>query len=668
VNPIDSNAEWIETDGLGGFASGTVSGIRGRRYHALLLTATTPPAGRMVLVNGFDAWIETPDVTVALSSQRYGLDVIHPDGATRIESFEYEPWPRWRYKIDNDTIIEQELFIPKGESAVFVSWRVVGGIGDAGEPGSPTPVTADITLKVRPFLSGRDFHSTHHENGAFRFDAEQNGEGVTFRSYDGVPAVMAHSNGRYRHEPAWYRNFLYSEEQARGLDAAEDLASPGVFEFSLSHKPAVLMLAAEAVAGGGDPGSASNQPASSQPATESIEARYAQVRTIEQARRKYFSGPLERAADAYLVKRGQGKTLIAGYPWFGDWGRDTFIAIRGLCIATGHLEDARDILLAWAGVVSQGMLPNRFPDSGEQPEFNSVDASLWYIIAVNDYLLATKKQASLADDCHTKKLRAAVEAILAGFNEGTRFGIRADRDGLLSAGEHGQQLTWMDARVDGREITPRIGKPVEIQALWLNALAIGAKFSARWQSLFDKGRAAFEEKFWNEHAGYLADVVDCDHRPGTVDLTFRPNQIFAVGGLPLQLLSQEKARRVVDAVEMLLLTPVGLRSLAPGEPGYAPHYQGGSRERDAIYHQGTVWPWLIGPFVEAWVRVRGSTSEAKAEARAKFLPPIYQHLNEAGLGHISEICDAELPHTPRGCPFQAWSLGELLRLERAVLA
>jgi predicted glycogen debranching enzyme len=219
-----------------------------------------------------------------------------------------------------------------------------------------------IKLRVRPFLSGRDFHSTHHENGTFRFDAEQNGEGVTFRSYDGVPAVMAHSNGHYAHEPTWYRNFLYSEEQARGLDAAEDLASPGVFEFSLSHKPAVLMLAAEAVAGGGDPSSASNQPASSQPATEPIEARYAQVRTTEQARRKYFFSPLERAADAYLVQRGKGKTLIAGYPWFGDWGRDTFIALRGLCIATGHLEDARDILLAWASVVSQGMLPNRFPD------------------------------------------------------------------------------------------------------------------------------------------------------------------------------------------------------------------------------------------------------------------------------------------------------------------
>jgi len=647
MNPIDPNAEWLEADGLGGFASGTVSGIRTRRYHAVLLTATTPPAGRMVLVNGFDAWVETPRGRYAISSQRYGPDVVHPDGASRIESFEHEPWPRWRYRVDDSLIIEQELFVPKGESAVFLSWRVV-----ADQSGSPSPAIADVKLKVRPFLSGRDFHSTHHENGAFKFSAEQNGECVTFRSYDGVPAVIAYSNGLYTHEPTWYRNFLYSEELARGLDAAEDLAAPGVFEFSLSQKPAVLMLAAE--------GHAITN-------IESIEARHAQLRTIEQARRNNFSSPLERAADAYLVKRGKGKTLIAGYPWFGDWGRDTFIALRGLCIATGHLDEARDILVQWAGTVSEGMLPNRFPDQGEQPEFNSVDASLWYIIAVNDYLLAAEKQPTLTDDCHTKKLRAAVEAILAGYNEGTRFGIRADRDGLLSAGEHGQQLTWMDARVDGHEITPRIGKPVEIQALWLNALAVGAKFSARWGTLFEEGCAAFETKFWNEHAGYLADVIDCDHQAGVVDLTFRPNQIFAVGGLPLTLLSPEKARLVVEAVEMLLLTPLGLRSLAPGERGYAAHYEGDSRARDSVYHQGTVWPWLIGPFIEGWVRVHGSAAQAKKQARERFLPPLYEHLNHAGLGHISEICDAESPHTPRGCPFQAWSLGELLRLELSVL-
>jgi predicted glycogen debranching enzyme len=677
MNPIDSNAEWLEPDGLGGFASGTVSGIRTRRYHALLLTATTPPAGRMVLVNGFDAWVEAPDRTLAISSQRYAPDVIHPSGATLIESFEYQPWPRWQYRLTDKLVIEQEIFVPHGESAVMLSWRVVAavaGIADPGgnehghalhRPGSLPPATR---LRVRPFFSGRDFHSTHHENSSFKFVAEHDGGRVTFRSYDGVPAVIAYSNGQYAHEPTWYRNFLYSEEQARGLDATEDLAAPGVFEFSLSHEPAVLVLAAETVAGGGGPGVASNQPASSPPATEPIEARYAQVRTNELHRRENFKTPLDRAADAYLVKRGTGKTLIAGYPWFGDWGRDTFIALRGLCIATGRLEDARDILVEWAGTVSQGMLPNRFPDRGEQPEFNSVDASLWYVISVNDYLVAAEKRPGLTDDCHSEKLRSAVEAILVGYSGGTRFGIHADNDGLLAAGERGQQLTWMDARVDGREITPRTGKPVEIQALWLNALAIGAQFSSRWQPLFEKGHGVFEARFWNEQAGYLADVIDCNHQPGTLDLTFRPNQIFAVGGLPLQLLSLDKARRVVDAVEMLLLTPVGLRSLAPGEPGYTAHYSGSVAQRDGSYHQGAVWPWLIGPFIEAWVRVRGNAPDAKEHARAKFLPSLYHHLNEAGLGHVSEICDAEPPHTPRGCPFQAWSLGELLRLKRTVLA
>ena len=245
MNRIDSDAEWLEADGLGGFASGTVSGIRTRRYHALLLTATTPPAGRMVLANGFDAWVETPGGTFTISSQRYNPDVIHPDGAARLESFEFEPWPRWRYRINNDIIIEQELFVPKGESASFVSWRLLDAVAGGGDPGrngrgqalsqpaSPPPAT---TLRVRPFLSGRDFHSTHHENSAFKFIAEQNGERVTFGSYDGVPAVVAYSNGRYTHDPTWYRNFSYSEEQARGLDAVEDLASPGVFEFSLSRK------------------------------------------------------------------------------------------------------------------------------------------------------------------------------------------------------------------------------------------------------------------------------------------------------------------------------------------------------------------------------------------------------------------------------------------------
>ncbi len=637
MNPVDSSAEWIEADGLGGFASGTVSGIRSRRYHGLLLTATTPPAGRVVLVNGFDAWIETPGGSFSLSSQRYAPDVVHPDGATRIESFEHEPWPKWRFRLTDDLVIEQECFVRPGESSVFLAWRVANA-------GAET-----IKLFVRPFFSGRDFHSTHHENGAFRFEPEQDRERRVWRPYDGLPAVVTFSNGSYNHQPTWYRNFLYSEEEARGLDAIEDCAAPGIFEFNLTRKPAVLMLAAE--------GHFLNH-------IESIETRYLHARTMERHRRSSFASPRERAADAYLVRRGEGKTIIAGYPWFGDWGRDTFIAIRGLCIATGRLEDARDILVQWAGVVSEGMLPNRFPDQGDAPEFNSVDASLWYIIAVGDYLRAVEKQPKLTLDCHTEKLRAAVEAILTGYHDGTRFRIHADTDGLLAAGEPGYQLTWMDARVDGREITPRIGKPVEIQALWLNALAIGAQFSPRWQSVFEMGRTSFEARFWNGDGDYLYDVVDCDHQPGTTDRAFRPNQIFAVGGLPLQLLSAERARQVVDAVEARLLTPLGLRSLAPNEPGYVGHYGGGVAQRDGSYHQGTVWPWLIGAFVDAWLRVRGNSAEAKAEARARFLPPLFEHLEHAGLGHISEIADGDPPHAPAGCPFQAWSLGELLRLEK----
>ena len=564
--------------------------------------------------------------------------IVHPDGATRIESFEYEPWPRWCYRISDDVVVEQEIFVVPGQSTVWLSWKLVPESG------------FETKLKVRPFLSGRDFHSAHRENPTFRFAAEREGERVIWRPYDGVPAVIARANGSYVEDPTWYRNFFYAEEEARGLDAVEDLASPGTFEFTLSNGPAVLMFSAEGHA----------------PDHESIETLFALFKTGEQIRRKNFATPLDRAADAYIVKRGEGKTIIAGYPWFGDWGRDTFIALRGLCIATGRLDEARDILVEWAGVVSQGMLPNRFPDRGETPEFNSVDASLWYVIAVHDYLRAAQKNPN-DHTIEVDRLQSAVEAILTGYFKGTRFGIRADEDGLLAAGELGQQLTWMDARVDGREITARIGKPVEIQALWLNALAFGAQFSPRWEPILKKARTSFETRFWNEEGGHLADVVDCNHEKGNVDLTFRPNQIFAVGGLPRIELPPDKARRVVDAVEARLLTPLGLRSLAPGEPGYTECYRGGPAQRDGCYHQGTVWPWLMGPFVEAWVRVRGETADAKADARKRFLTPLFEHLNHAGLGHVSEITDAEPPFKPCGCPFQAWSLGELLRLDRVVL-
>ena len=336
-------------------------------------------------------------------------------------------------------------------------------------------------------------------------------------------------------------------------------------------------------------------------------------------------------------------------------------------LANDRLDDALEILLTWSGHVSEGMLPNRFPDSGEEPEYNSVDASLWFIVAAFELLAAKPAKGFKVNRSDRGRLIAAIESILTGYAAGTRFGIRQDEDGLLACGVPGVQLTWMDARVGDWVVTPRIGKPVEVNALWLNALHIGAQFNPRWQDEFIRAAAAFRSRFWNQQRGCLIDVIDCDHIPGRDDSTFRPNQIFAVGGLPLNLLPRALAAQVVAKVEASLLTSLGLRTLAPAEPGYAPHYMGGVLERDGRYHQGTVWPWLMGPFVEAWVRVRGNTKAAKEEARQRFLAPLLSHLNESGLGHISEIADADTPHAPQGCPFQAWSVGELLRLERLVL-
>ena len=392
-----------------------------------------------------------------------------------------------------------------------------------------------------------------------------------------------------------------------------------------------------------------------------------QARTIrgsERQRRSAFATPLDRAADAYLVRRGSGRSIVAGYPWFTDWGRDTFIAIRGLCIATGRLAEARDILLEWSSAVSEGMLPNRFADSGETPEFNAVDASLWFVVAVHDLLDRVGSGAAVVCGADRARLQHAVQQIVKGYAEGTRYGIRGAGDGLLAAGEPGVQLTWMDARVDGREITPRVGKPVEIQALWLNALWIAAQTESRWSAMFDAGRRAFAERFWNSDRSCLFDVVDENHVAGRNDGTIRPNQILAVGGLPLMLIDGERARAVVDIVERELLTPFGLRSLAPTEPGYAARYEGGPSQRDGIYHQGIVWPWLMGPFVDAWVRVHGGNESARQEARARFVAPLLDYVVTQGLGHLWEITDAEAPFHGRGCPFQAWSLGELIRVER----
>jgi predicted glycogen debranching enzyme len=600
--------EWLEVDGLGGYAMGASDGIRARRYHALLLPATKPPEGRMVLVADLEVFVETDAGRVALTSHRYRGGFVHPDGASRIASFTHVPWPRWEWTLPGAGRIALELCVQHGAGRTALRWTRLAGSARA--------------LHVQPLLAGRDYHATHHENTAFRFEPEVAGDAVTWRPYDGVPAIAIASNGRYQHAPDWYRQFELAFELERGLDAHEDLAAPGRFVFDLS-RPAEMVLGTEAP-------------------TESCAAIFAG----EQKRRATFASDLHRAADAYIVQRGRGKTIVAGYPWFSDWGRDTFISLRGLALATGRRDDARAILTQWAGAVSQGMLPNRYDEQATTPEYNSVDAALWFVIAAD----------ALGEDI--PELRAAITSIVDGYAAGTRHGIRMDGDGLLACGERGWQLTWMDAKVGDDVITPRIGKPVEIQALWINALAIAGR-----AELAERAQASFAARFWNAPAQQLYDVVDCDHVPGTADARCRPNQIFAVGGLPRPVLTGARAFAVVDAVERALWTPAGPRTLAPTDPAYHARYTGGPAERDRGYHQGAVWPWLAGAFVEAWLRVHGGGGPAKREARARFLEPLLARRALAGLDHVSEICDGDAPHRPVGCPFQAWSLAELLRLD-----
>jgi predicted glycogen debranching enzyme len=652
VTPIDER-EWLETDGLGGFASGTVSGVRTRRYHALLVHATNPPAGRMVLVNGFDARVDLDGAAVHLSTQRYAPDVLHPDGASRLDAFTIDPWPTWTWRIAPELSVTQEVLARHGLPGVVVRWRLISrvrsprpGSGQAPRPGSGQGGQGAV-LRVRPFLSGRDFHALHLENSVFDFTPHGGDEDVRWHPYPGVPGVRSRSNGRYRHAPQWYRRFLYTAERDRGLDALEDLASPGEISWDLTIGDAVWLV---------------------EPAVDGAVRDQAPVVGLaydrtrkERSRRESFPSRLHMAADQFLVRRGSGRTVIAGYPWFDDWGRDTFIALRGLYVATGRLAEARDILTEWAAALSAGMLPNRFSATGAESEFDAVDASLWFVMAVHDLLRASARRRVLSG-ADRVRLMLAVDDVLRGYAAGKSLGIRIDRDGLLAAGVPGLALTWMDAKVDGTAVTARIGKPVEIQALWLNALAFAGSSASDWKRLFDTGMASFERRFWNEARGCLFDVVDADHVAGRVDDRIRPNQIFAIGGLPVPLLTGERARRVVDLVERELLTPVGLRTLAPRERGYAGRCEGAPAARDQAYHQGTAWPWLMGPFVDAWIRVRGGTREARDAAQRRFVQPLVGELDRCGLGHLYEIADGDAPHTPRGCPFQAWSLGELLRL------
>lgn len=628
--------EWLETNGRGGFSSGTVAGANTRRYHALLLTSKKPPTERFVLVNQLEEWLDLDGTIFPLSTNLYP-GAVHPLGYRSCTEFSTNPWPTWTY-VCNGSTIRRELFTVSGRDLVIIRWTLVG------------KKNRRATIRVTPKLSGRDYHATHHENGKLSTEAMLRNGTVSWRLYPDVPPVRVFHSGTYHHEPQWYWSIQFPIERQRGLDDKEDWWSPGTFTLELMPDSAqALVFTTETI----DP----QDTVSLADHERSRRERLAQSAPTADS----LASRLWRAAEAYLSERGEQKTVIAGYPWFTDWGRDTFISLPGLCLATGQFDVAWQVISAFAAHVSEGMVPNRFPDVGEQPEYNTIDASLWFVHTVERYLAASQ------DEVRVRRIAwPAMRQIIEGYRNGTRFGIKMHEDGLIGGGVPGVQLTWMDAKVSDWVVTPRHGKPVEIQALWVKALEVGEAFGTAFgdgifaqQCRTDRERAvaSFRERFWCEEGGYLYDVID---GPEGNDASLRPNQVYAIS-LAEGLVPRVQAQQILRLIKAELLTPVGLRTLSPKDSRYCPRYEGGIWERDGAYHQGTVWPFLLGPFVTAWIKAFGKGVESRREARS-FLNGLENHLNEACLGQVSEIFDAEPPHHPRGCCAQAWSVAEPLRV------
>lgn len=627
--------EWLETNGRGGFASGTIAGANTRRYHALLLTARRPPTDRHVLVNHVEEWVHIGNEEFSLSTNLYP-GAIHPGGYTHCTSFSSTPWPTWTFAC-RDQQIQREIFCVRGRDIVIIRWKLMG------------TKSAPVVLRVRPMLTGREYHGLHHENRSLSTLAVIAQQCVTWSPYDSLPAVRAFHSGTYHHAPDWYRHVQFPLEQQRGLDCEEDWWSPGEFMFELKPRKAhTLTLTSD-----------KNDSPDVTRLISSERLRRGRLRKSAPGADP-LADTFRQAAETFLAVRDTKRTIIAGYPWFTDWGRDTFISLPGLCLVTGRHDVAQHIIESFAAHVSNGMVPNRFPDGCEEPEYNTIDASLWFVYAVDRYFAYSRDETGIRSVAWP-----AVKQILDGYRRGTRYNIHMDRDGLIAGGTPGVQLTWMDAKIGDWVVTPRYGKPVEIQALWVRALDVGARLAAvcgepdyATRCRTDRARAveSFRLKFWNETGGYLYDTID---GPEGDDPSVRPNQVYAIS-LCDDLLTKEQAKQVLRTIKGHLLTPVGLRTLSPQDSRYRPRYAGGPRERDSAYHQGTVWPFLLGPFVMAWVKTFGDTAETRTEARS-FLNGIEAHLQEACLGQVSEIFDGDPPHQPRGCPAQAWSIAEPLR-------
>jgi predicted glycogen debranching enzyme len=642
--PSALRREWLVTNGLGGYASGTLAGINTRRYHGVLVAALTPPVGRTVLVGGLVEWAAYDGGRYPLSTHEYGDRTIDPHGYKHQQTFALEGMlPVWHYALA-DAVLEKRVWMAHEANTTYVRYRLIRG-------------TQPVALEITPLVTYRDFHSLRSGQG-WRPDTGAVPGGVVIRaSAEAVPYRLLLAGGRFAAGGDWYWNFLHREEAARGLDDRSDLYAPGIFHASLRPGESAT-FAATAEAGELTEGSRALQ--------EAQERQRDLVRRAGAEDAPRVLQQLTLASDQFVVRRKThgdvSGTVIAGYHWFNDWGRDTMIALPGLTLRTGRPEEASSILREFARFVADGLLPNNFPDrAGVIPGYNTADASLWYVLAVRAVYEAT------GDDGLVDELLPVLREILDRHLGGTRYGIGMDAaDGLLRAGQPGAQLTWMDAKVGDWVVTPRIGKPVEINALWYNALRTIAAFLAvrrevgaqRYATVADRVLASFQARFVRADRRWLADVVD---GPDGDDLTMRPNQIFAVS-LPFPLLEGAAAAAVVDAVGRTLLTTYGLRSQSPGSPDYHGEYGGDVVRRDGAYHRGTVWAWLIGAYVEAHYRVHRDL-----EAALALLEVFEDHLRDAGLGTISEIFDGDPPHVPRGCVAQAWSVAEVLRVWRALL-
>ncbi len=629
--------EWLDTNGLGGFASSTLIGCNTRRYHGLLVAAPRGPGARIVLLSKLEDRLEIGAQRHELSTNLYG-DTLHPHGYRYLQGFCNEPWPTWSFRV-GEWQLTRELALIHGRNVAVVRYTLNAG---------PHPVW----LVARPLLAGRDYHHLSRASSdvpACMSVSEQFMDvtihGPTTRCLMRFPQAEAIPDG------LWYYNFRYTLEQERGLDYLEDLYSPGEIRWLIAPGQSVWLVVSD--------GTEIDDP--ERALSAEADHRAGVVATLPEA--DSVGRRLVRAADQFVARRPLGDrsltTIVAGYPWFTDWGRDTLIALPGLLISTGRLDEAAEVLELHANSLNGGLVPNRFLDDGQGASYNAVDATLWLFAAARLYAYAGGTQFAV------DKLYPALSESISALSAGTHFDIHEDEDGLLWAGNASTQLTWMDAQVHGKPVTPRWGKPVEVEALWFSALrtmeylagkAGDDEAAHRFGAKARRARAAFEQTFWCPERGYLADCVNTDG----VDEALRPNQVLALS-LPYKLVSDDVAEAVLAAVESQLLTPYGLRTLAPGSPGYCPVYAGGPEQRDRAYHQGTVWPWLLGPYVSARLSLLGRSDEARRWAR-NLLAPLIQHLDEACVDQISEIFDAEPPQRPRGCFAQAWSVAEVLRL------